>query len=44
MARDTIVVALDPDVAAVFRDPKQVNSFLRAAIAALKGRRSRRSS
>jgi hypothetical protein len=43
MARDTIVVPLDPDVAAVFRDPKQVNSFLRAAIVALKGRRSRRS-
>ena len=43
IARDTVVVPLDPDVAEVFRDPKQVNSFLRAAIAALKGRRSRRS-
>jgi len=36
------VVVLDPDVAAVFRDPKQVNSLLRATIAALKTPGSRR--
>ena len=34
-----VVVVLDPDVAAHFRDPKRVNSLLRATIAALKGSR-----
>ena len=38
------VVVLDPDVAKVFRDPKQVNAFLRAAIAATERRRARRTS
>jgi hypothetical protein len=37
-----VVVVLDPDVAAVFRDPKRVNSLLRATIAALKKSSSRR--
>ena len=42
-AKNAIVVVLDPDVAAVFPDPKRVNSLLRATIAALKrpGSRSR---
>lgn len=30
-----MVVVLDEDVAAVFRDPKRVNALLRATIAAL---------
>ena len=42
-AKDAVVVVLDPDVAPHFRDPKQVNSLLRATIKALKGTRSRRS-
>lgn len=42
VARNAVVVVLDPDVAAVFRDPKMVNSLLRATIAALKKRGSRR--
>ena len=41
--RDAVVVVLDPDVAPHFRDPKRVNSLLRATIAALKGTRSLRS-
>ena len=36
VAKNAVVVVLDPDVAAVFRDPKKVNSLLRATIAALK--------
>ena len=36
IAKNAVVVVLDPDVAAVFRDPKRVNSLLRATIAALK--------
>jgi len=43
LPRDAVVVVLDPDVAAHFRDSRRLNSFLRAAIAALKGRRVRRS-
>lgn len=42
MAKNAVVVVLDPDVAAVFRDPKRVNSLLRATIAALKKPGSRR--
>jgi hypothetical protein len=41
IAKNAVVVILDPDVAAVFRDPKRVNSLLRATIAALKRRGSR---
>jgi len=40
--RDMVVVVLDPDVAAVIRDARRVNSLLRAAIAALAKRRTRR--
>ena len=43
LGRNTVVVPLDPDVAVYFRDPKQLNTFLRAAIKAFKRRRSRRS-
>ena len=42
IAKNPVVVVLDPDVAAVFRDPKRVNSLLRATIAALKRPGSRR--
>lgn len=42
IARNVVVVVLDPDVAAVIRDPKRVNSLLRATIAALKKPGSRR--
>ena len=42
VAKNAVVVVLDPDVAAVFRDPKRVNSLLRATIAALKRPGSRR--
>ena len=41
-AKDAVVVVLDPDVAAYFRDPKRLNSFLRATIAALRKPGSRR--
>jgi len=41
LPRDSVVV-LDPDVATYFRDSRRLNSFLRAAIAALKGCRPRR--
>ena len=37
VARDAVVIVLDPDVAAVFNDSTRVNSFLRAAIAAFEG-------
>jgi hypothetical protein len=40
--RDVVVVVLDSDVAAVFRDGERVNSLLRATIAALEKRTSRR--
>ena len=40
--RDAVVVVLDSDVAEVFRDPKRVNALLRATIAAVEKRRSRR--
>ncbi len=42
IAKDAVVVVLDSDVAAVFRDPKRVNSLLRATIAAVERPRSRR--
>lgn len=42
MGRDAVVVVLDADVAKVFRDPKRVNSLLRATIAAVEKPRSRR--
>ena len=42
VAKNAVVVVLDPDVAAVFRDPRKVNSLLRATIAALKRPGSRR--
>ena len=40
--KDAVVVVLDSDVAKVFRDPKGVNSLLRATIAALKKRGSKK--
>ena len=42
IAKDAVVVILDPDVSDVFRDPKRVNSLLRATIAAVEKRRARR--
>jgi uncharacterized protein (DUF4415 family) len=42
VAKDAVVVVLDPDVAAVFRDAKRVNSLLRATIAAVQKKGSRR--
>jgi hypothetical protein len=42
IAKNAVVVVLDPDVATVFRDPRKVNSLLRATIAALKKPGSRR--
>lgn len=42
IAKDAVVVVLDSDVADVFRDPKRVNSLLRATIAAVERSRSRR--
>ncbi|HET6371868.1 MAG TPA: hypothetical protein VFG76_01075 [Candidatus Polarisedimenticolia bacterium] len=41
---DVVAVVLDRDVAKVFRDPKRVNAFLRAAIAATEKPRGRRTS
>jgi hypothetical protein len=40
LGEDTLAVVLDPDVARVFRNSKQVNSLLRATIAAVRGPRS----
>ena len=40
--KEAVVVVLDPDVAEVFRDPRRVNSLLRATIAAVEKPRSRR--
>jgi len=40
--KNAVVVVLDADVAKVFRDPKRVNTLLRATIAAIKKRGSRR--
>ena len=37
-----LVVVIDPDVAKVFKDAKQVNAFLRATIAAVEKPRSKR--
>jgi hypothetical protein len=37
-----VVVVLDEDVAAVFRDPERVNALLRAAIAAVRTARRKR--
>ena len=42
LRRGALVVVLDPDVAKVFRDAKQVNALLRATIAAVEKPRSRR--
>lgn len=39
---DAVVIVLDRDVAKVFRDPARVNALLRATIAAVDTRRSRR--
>ena len=41
LRRGAVVVVLDPDVAKVFRDAKQVNALLRATIAAVEKPRSR---
>ena len=41
-AKDVVAIVLDPDVAEVFRDPEQVNDLLRATIAAVDRRASRR--
>jgi len=35
LARDAVVIVLDPDVAKVFRDSRRVNALLRAAIASV---------
>lgn len=40
--KNAVVVVLDSDVAKVFRDPKRVNSLLRATIAARKKKSSRK--
>lgn len=40
--RESIVVVLDEDAAAVFRDPERVNALLRATIAAFEKPRRRR--
>ena len=40
--KDAVMLVLDSDVAKVFRDSKRVNALLRAAIAALEKRRSRK--
>src|SRR2546422_6755138 len=42
IAKNAVAVVLDPDVAAVFRDSKRVNSLPRATIPALKKPGSRR--
>ena len=42
LPRGTVIVVLDPDVAKVFRDAKQVNALLRATIAAVEKPRSKR--
>jgi hypothetical protein len=42
LRRGAVAVVLDPDVAKVFKDPKRVNAFLRAAIAATEKPRTRR--
>ena len=42
LSHDAVVVVLDSDVSAVFRDAKRVNSLLRATIAAVTRRSSRR--
>jgi hypothetical protein len=44
LARDAVVVVLDPDVARVFRDSRRVNAALRATIPTLKKPRRRRAS
>jgi len=41
LAKDAVVVVLDPDVALVFRTVRRVNSVVRASIAAMKKRRVR---
>ena len=41
VAKDAVVVVLDPDVSEVFRDSSKVNALLRATIAAMR-KRSRR--
>jgi len=35
ISEDTVAVVLEPDVAAVFKSSKAVNSFLRSAISAM---------
>jgi len=40
--KDAVVVVLDADVARVFRDPKRVNTLLRATISALEKKGSRK--
>jgi hypothetical protein len=42
LRRGTVVIVLDPDVAKVFRDARQVNALLRATIAAVEKPRSKR--
>ena len=44
LARDAVVVVLDPDVARVFRSSRRVNAILRAKITAAKKRRPRKAS
>jgi len=42
LARDAVVIILDPDVAKVFRTSRRVNAVLRASIPAAEKRRPRR--
>lgn len=42
LAKDAVVVVLDPDVARVFRSSRRVNSVLRASITAHAKKRARR--
>jgi hypothetical protein len=43
LGKDAVIVALDPDVAAVFRTAESVNDLLRSVIAALPHQPKRRS-
>jgi hypothetical protein len=42
IARNAVVIVLDPDVAKVFHDSRRVNALLRATIAAVEKPRPRR--
>jgi len=40
-SKDAVMIVLDPDVAVVFQTSEQVNSFLRATVAAVRKPRAR---